>query len=513
MPLESPLASVELQTALEPCVFELSTPGHRGLALPTANTTSNIPTNLQDLLPGVTLRSTAPRLPELAQLDVVRHFIRLSQLNHAIDKGFYPLGSCTMKYNPKIADRVSNLANFAQLHPEAPAHLAQGTLAVMGQLQAYIAGLTGFDAVTLQPAAGAQGELVGMLMIKAALAAKGQGHRKQVLIPDSAHGTNPASAQMCGFEVVEIKSGPDGRVPLEAVKAACGPNTAGLMLTNPNTLGLFETEIIDIAAVVHNAGGYMYYDGANFNALVGRVPPRLMGFDVMHINTHKTFATPHGGGGPGCGPVACVAELAPFLPYPLVQHLPNGTYALEQAPRPTSIGRVKGFNGNVDMMVRALVYLMTYGVEGLAQVSGDAVLNANYIKQSLSSAYDIPYEGVCKHEFVMTPAHQKVHYPDMTTMALVKRLMDFGIHPPTVYFPLIVHEAIMIEPTETESKATLDHFIAVMRNIADTCQNAPAVIMEAPHTTPVRKINETQANRQPNLNYWLNDGAAPAITR
>jgi glycine dehydrogenase subunit 2 len=484
-------------TSLEPTSFALSTPGHQGLLL-----TEDDASTVDSLLPGIPLRQTPPRLPEMAQLDVVRHFIRLSQLNHAIDKGFYPLGSCTMKYNPKIADRLSNLPGFTQLHPETPAHLAQGTLGLMLDLQRFIASLTGFDAVTLQPAAGAQGELVGMLMIRAALLAKGQGHRTEVLIPDSAHGTNPASAQMCGFTVVELPSGPDGKVPLEAVKAACTDKTAALMLTNPNTLGLFESDIQAISQVLHQVGGYMYYDGANFNAIVGRVRPRDMGFDVMHINTHKTFATPHGGGGPGCGPVACTAELAPFLPYPLAIQRADGTFALETDPRPTSIGRVKAFHGNVDMMIRALTYLLAYGVDGLAAVSGDAVLNANYVRTQLADTYHIPYNTLCKHECVLTPQNQKTDLPDITTMTLVKRLMDFGIHPPTVYFPLVVHEAIMIEPTETESKATLDHFITVMKHIASECATDPQTVLQAPHTTVVRKLDETTANRKPDLNYY-----------
>jgi glycine dehydrogenase subunit 2 len=489
-------------TPLEPLSFQLSQPGHSGLMLPTDAEASY--RSLAELLPGVPLRAQPPVLPQMAQLDVVRHFIRLSQLNHAIDKGFYPLGSCTMKYNPKLADRLASLPGFTQLHPATPAPMAQGTLAVMGLLQQAIMALTGFSAVSLQPAAGAQGELVGMMMIRAALQAQGQAHRNQVIIPDSAHGTNPASAQMCGFEVVEVASGPDGRVSAEAVKALCGPNTAGLMLTNPNTLGLFETEIQAISACVHQAGGYMYYDGANFNAIVGRVRPVDMGFDVMHINTHKTFATPHGGGGPGCGPVACTPTLAPYLPYPLVVYdTTTGQYNLEAAPRPTRIGRVKAFNGNVDMMVRALAYLWGYGLEGMAQVSGHAVLNANYVRTQLAPHYHIPYNTVCKHECVLTPKMQQQTTPAITTMALVKRLMDFGIHPPTVYFPLVVHEAIMIEPTETESKATLDHFIAVMQAIATACETDPQQILQAPHTTPVRKLDETTANRKPNLAYTL----------
>jgi glycine dehydrogenase subunit 2 len=493
--MSSPVTALPNQTMLEPTSFEQSLPGHRGISLPDCP-------DIDGLLPAFALRQSIPRLPEMAQLDVVRHFIRLSQLNHAIDKGFYPLGSCTMKYNPKVADRVSSLTGFTHLHPETPAHLAQGTLGLMVDLQRFIAGLTGFDAVSLQPAAGAQGELVGMLMVRAALQARGQGHRNQVLIPDSAHGTNPASAQMCGFTVVELPSGPDGKVPLEAVKSACNDHTAGLMLTNPNTLGLFETDIQAIAQTVHDAGGLMYYDGANFNAVVGRVRPADMGFDVMHINTHKTFATPHGGGGPGCGPVACTAALSPYLPYPLAVQQADGTYALETDPRPASIGRVKSFHGNVDMMVRSLTYLLAYGVDGLAAVSGDAVLNANYVRIQLADTYHIPYNTLCKHEVVLTPKRQQTVQPDMTTMALVKRLMDFGIHPPTVYFPLVVHEAMMIEPTETESKATLDHFIKVMKQLAWEVEHAPDIIRQAPTTTPIRKPDETTANRKPDLNYY-----------
>lgn len=483
--------------ALEPSIFDLSRPGARGLSLPEAG----VPTDALDtLLPGVTLRRQAPRLPEVAQLDAIRHFLRLSQLNHCIDKAFYPLGSCTMKYNPKVCDYAGLLDGLSRLHPMTPAHLSQGALQIIHTLQQYLADITGFDAVSLQPAAGAQGELVGIMMIKKHLAHLGQTQRNEVIIPDSAHGTNPASAAMCGFKVIEIKSTAGGLVDVDKLKAALSERTAAVMLTNPSTVGLFERDILEITRLVHDAGGLLYYDGANLNAVMGQAKPAEMGFDVMHINTHKTFATPHGGGGPGCGPVATTQTLAPYLPTPIADF--DGERYTLNVDRPHSVGRVKAFHGNFEMMVRALTYIQAYGHEGLAQVSRDAVLNANYLKACLQEDYQLAFDQVCKHEFILTNAKQKALDPHLSTMAIVKRLMDFGYHPPTVYFPLIVPEAMMIEPTETESKETLDRFVAAMKQIAEECRTQPERVLDAPHTTPVRKVDEVGAARNPDLNYY-----------
>lgn len=485
------------KTTLEPTIFEFSHPGASGLSLPEVGVEER---SAASFLPAEFLREEAPRLPEVAQLDVVRHFLRLSQLNHCIDKAFYPLGSCTMKYNPKICDYFGMLDGMTRLHPMTPDHLSQGSLRVIHTLQQYLADITGFDMVSLQPAAGAQGELVGIMMVKAHFEQIGQTQRNEVIIPDSAHGTNPASAAMCGFKVVEIKSTPQGLVDVEKLKAVLSDKTAALMLTNPSTVGLFEKDILEITRLVHEAGGMMYYDGANLNAVMGQAKPAEMGFDVMHINTHKTFATPHGGGGPGCGPVAVTKTLAPYLPAPVAAF--DGEHYYLDYDRPLSVGKVKAFFGNFEMMARALTYIMAYGHEGLAQVSRDAVLNANYLKECLKDDYQVAFDQVCKHEFILTNAKQKVIDSHLSTMAIVKRLMDFGYHPPTVYFPLIVPEAMMIEPTETESKETLDEFVAAMKAIAEECRTNPDLVLNAPHTTPVRKVDEVTAARNPDLNYY-----------
>jgi glycine dehydrogenase subunit 2 len=482
---------------LEPTLFEQSRPGARGMSLPD----SQVPPELLDnFLPLAWLRQDPPRLPELSQLETVRHFLRLSQLNHCIDKEFYPLGSCTMKYNPKIADRVASLEAFSTLHPQTPEPLAQGALEIIYRLQQALADLTGFDAVTLQPAAGAQGELTAMLMVRKHFEVIGQMQRKQVVIPDSSHGTNPASAAMAGFDVVELRSTAEGHVDMAALRQSLCDKTAALMLTNPSTAGLFEPNILEISRLVHEAGGLMYYDGANLNAVMGYAQPARMGFDLMHINTHKTFATPHGGGGPGCGPVAVTAELAPYLPLPVVEMQGDLFHLKREAP--LSIGRMKAFYGNFEMMLRALTYILAYGSDGLKQVSEDAVLNANYLKARLQDVYQIAFESVCKHEFILTNAQQKKFHPQLSTMAIVKRLMDYGYHPPTVYFPLIVAEAMMFEPTETESLATLDRFVDAMRRIARECEETPQLVLDAPHQTPVRRVDEVLAARQLNLNYY-----------
>ncbi|HEY9745408.1 MAG TPA: aminomethyl-transferring glycine dehydrogenase subunit GcvPB [Oculatellaceae cyanobacterium] len=482
---------------LEPCIFELSRAGAQGVSLPQDE--EDAPSVAQ-WLPQEMLRDASPRLPEVSQLEAMRHFLRLSQLNHCIDKDFYPLGSCTMKYNPKVCDLYGALEGLTRQHPMTPNHLSQGSLQVMYTLQQYLADITGFDAVSLQPAAGAQGELVGMMMVKAYFESIGQSHRTEVIIPDSAHGTNPASAAMCGFKVVEIKSGKNGLIDLDKLKAALSDKTTAVMLTNPSTVGLFEKDILEVSRLVHEAGALLYYDGANLNAVMGQAKPASMGFDVMHINTHKTFATPHGGGGPGCGPVAVTKRLAPFLPVPVAEF--DGEKYFLDYERPQSIGKVKAFYGNFEMMARALLYILAYGAEGLAQVSRDAVLNANYLRACLKGDYQVAFDQICKHEFILTNAKQKAFDSHLNTMALVKRLMDYGYHPPTVYFPLIVPEAMMIEPTETESKATLDQFIAAMKAIAEECRNNPQLVLEAPHTTPVQRVDEVAAARNPDLNYF-----------
>lgn len=484
------------QALVEP-IFEQSRPGTLGLSLPPIGVKEK---PLNDWLPENLQRKAAPKLPEVAQLDIVRHFVNLSQLNHAIDKAFYPLGSCTMKYNPKVCDVYGSQEGLTQLHPMAPDHLSQGALKIIYTLQQYLADITGFSAVSMQPAAGAQGEWVGMRIIKAYFEHTNQHERIEVLIPDSAHGTNPASAAMCGFEVVEIKSGDNGLVDLEELKKHLSNKTAALMLTNPSTLGLFERDILEITQLVHDAGGLLYYDGANLNAVLGHAQPAQMGFDVMHINTHKTFATPHGGGGPGSGPVAVTEQLAPFLPKPIAAF--DGEKYYFDYDRPLSIGKVKAFWGNFEMTVRALVYILAYGGDGLKQVSADAVLNANYLKARLQDYYQVAFDQVCKHEFILTNEKQKQYDSHLSTMAIVKRLMDFGYHPPTVYFPLIVREAMMIEPTETESKETLDRFVDAMITIAKECEENPETVLNAPHTTPIQKVDEVLAARKPDLNYF-----------
>ncbi len=483
--------------ALEPSIFDQSAPGTRGVSLPPVGVDERPP---ETLIPASLLRKEAPKLPEISQLEAVRHFVRLSQLNHSIDTGFYPLGSCTMKYNPKVCDYYGMLEGFTALHPKTDEALSQGALKLMYTLQQYLADITGFDAVTLQPAAGAQGELVGMMMIKAYFEKTGQTQRTEVIIPDSAHGTNPASAAMCGFKIIEIKSGRDGLVDVAKLRELVSEKTAALMLTNPNTLGLFEKDILEITRLVHEAGGLMYYDGANLNAVMGQAKPAEMGFDVMHINTHKTFATPHGGGGPGCGPVAVNNTLAPFLPVPIVT-FDGETYRLA-FDRPDTIGKIKTFYGNFEMIARAFAYIAAYGAEGLAQVTKDAVLNANYLKDKLKDTFEVPYDQVCKHEFVMNSHRQKGYDKRLNTMAIAKRLMDFGIHPMTVYFPLIAHEAMMIEPTDTESRETLDRFVEVMKQIDRECRENPEMILDAPHTTPIKKVDEVRAARNPDLNFY-----------
>ena len=436
-------------------------------------------------------------LPEISELEVMRHYKELSDKNFCIEKGFYPLGSCTMKYNPKVNEVLSALEGFCELHPLQKDEDCQGSLKLMYNLQESLKTITGMDAVTLQPAAGAHGELCGMMIVKKYFETIGE-KRKNVIIPDSAHGTNPASAAMCGFNIVEIKSNDKGLVDIEALKSALDENTAAIMLTNPNTLGLFEEDILEISKLVHNAGALLYYDGANMNAILGHTNPKLMGFDIVHMNLHKTFSTPHGGGGPGAGPVGVVDSLKEFLPSPMIEY--NGKEYIRNFNIKHSIGKMKAFYGNFSVLVRAYAYILMTGRD-LKDVSSNAVLNANYIMNKLKKYYLLPYDRKCMHEFVLSGEWQKEQ--GVNTLGIAKRLMDSNFHPPTVYFPLIVHEAIMIEPTESETKERLDEFIDTMIGIAKEIQENPEEVLKHPLNTPVRKVDETLAARKPDLAYKL----------
>ncbi|MCP1307629.1 aminomethyl-transferring glycine dehydrogenase subunit GcvPB [Paenibacillus tyrfis] len=474
-------------------IFELSQPGRVAYSLPACDVPE---TEAAELVPSHLLRSEPAALPEVYEVDVIRHYTELSRLNFGVDNGFYPLGSCTMKYNPKINEDTARFPGFAGIHPYQPESSVQGALELLYTLQNDLATLTGMDQVTLQPAAGAHGEWTGLMMIRAYHESRGE-TRTKVIVPDSSHGTNPASATTAGFETLTIKSNEQGLVDLDALRAAVGPDTAALMLTNPSTLGLFEEHIVEIAEIVHEAGGLLYYDGANSNAIMGITRPGDMGFDVVHLNLHKTMSTPHGGGGPGAGPVGVKSKLIPFLPKPIVARREDGTFYLD-SDRPDSIGRVKAYNGNFGILVRAYTYIRTYGPEGLREVSECAVLNANYMMHRLAPYYEMPYPGVCKHEFVMSGRGLKKY--GVRTLDVAKRLLDFGYHPPTIYFPLNVEECIMIEPTETESKETLDAFIDTMIRIAKEAEEQPDLLLNAPYTTVVRRLDETLAARKPVLN-------------
>lgn len=478
-------------------IFEMSKPGRVAYSLPDCDVPESAP---EELIPAAMLRSKPAELPEVYEVDVIRHYTELSRRNFGVDNGFYPLGSCTMKYNPKINEDAARLPGFAKIHPYQPEESIQGALELMYTLQNDLAALTGMDRVTLQPAAGAHGEWTGLMMIRAYHERRGE-RRTKVIVPDSSHGTNPASATAAGFETVTIASNERGLVDLDALRQAVGPDTAALMLTNPSTLGLFEESIAEIADIVHEAGGLLYYDGANANAIMGITRPGDMGFDVVHLNLHKTMSTPHGGGGPGAGPVGVKNHLAPFLPKPIVEQRQDGTYFLN-SEGPDSIGRVKAFYGNFGILVRAYTYIRTYGPEGLRRVSECAVLNANYMMHRLAPYYEMPYPGICKHEFVMSGRGLKRH--GVRTLDVAKRLLDFGFHPPTIYFPLNVEECMMIEPTETESKETLDAFIDVMIRIAKEAEENPELLRNAPYGTPVRRLDETQAARKPVLNCSCN---------
>lgn len=478
-------------------IFELSQPGRMAYSLPECDVPEQ---ELSTLIPQRLLRSEPAALPEVYEVDVIRHYTELSRLNFGIDNGFYPLGSCTMKYNPKVNEDVARYSGFANLHPYQPESSLQGALELMYSLQQDLAGLTGMDAFSLQPAAGAHGEWCGLMMIRAYHEHRGE-HRDKVIVPDTSHGTNPASATVAGLKTITIPSNSEGLVDLDALRAVVGPDTAAFMLTNPNTLGLFETQIQEIASIVHEAGGLLYYDGANCNAIMGITRPGDMGFDVVHLNLHKTMSTPHGGGGPGAGPVGVKELLIPYLPEPRVHRTEEGTYTLQGSPdldENRSIGRVKAYYGNFGILVRAYTYIRSYGPEGLRRVSECAVLNANYMMHRLAPYFDIPYPGICKHEFVMSG--RKLKQYGIRTLDIAKRLLDYGYHPPTIYFPLLVDECMMLEPTETESKQTLDAFIDTMLQIAEEARTQPELVLNAPHTTPVTRLDETTAARKPVLN-------------
>ncbi|WP_202076661.1 aminomethyl-transferring glycine dehydrogenase subunit GcvPB [Caldalkalibacillus salinus] len=476
-------------------IFEMSKEGRIAHSLPQ----NDVPeTDVTDVIPPELLRETPAELPEVSELQLMRHYTALSTRNHGVDSGFYPLGSCTMKYNPKINEDVARYPGFSRIHPYQPEESVQGALEVLYYLQEDLKEITGMDEVTLQPAAGAQGEWSGLMMIRKYHESRGEGEqRTKVIIPDSAHGTNPASASVAGLETITVASNEKGLVDLDALREAVGADTAALMLTNPNTLGLFEEEITEIAQIVHEAGGLLYYDGANANAILGIARPGDMGFDVVHLNLHKTFTTPHGGGGPGAGPVGVKQALIPFLPKPVLRK-ENDRYTFDH-DRPESIGRVKAFYGNFGILVRAYTYIRTMGGEGLRQVSEQAVLNANYMLRKLENHYDVPFKQHCKHEFVLSGKRQKKL--GVRTLDIAKRLLDFGYHPPTIYFPLIVEECLMVEPTETETKETLDEFINVMIKIATEAEEDAEKVQDAPHTTVVGRLDEVTAARKPVLRW------------
>ena len=472
-------------------LFERSHPGRKCTVLPACD----VPTCEID--PAL-CREQAPHLPQMSENELSRHYTELAKQTYGVNDGFYPLGSCTMKYNPKVNDQIAALPGFASIHPLQPEETVQGCLEALDLAAQYLCEITGMDDMTFQPAAGAHGELTGLMLIKKYHQANGHEGRVNILVPDSAHGTNPASASMAGFHVVSIPSLPNGCVDIEALRQAADEHTAGLMLTNPNTVGLFDPNIAEITEIVHKAGGLCYYDGANLNAIMGIVRPGDTGFDVVHLNLHKTFSTPHGGGGPGSGAVGCKDFLKPFLPSPTLTHDESG-YHLHR-DNPQSIGAVKSFYGNFLVVVRALCYLLSLGKEGVPEASQNAVLNCNYMMRHLKDLYDIAFDTGCMHEFVMTLENLKKE-KGVTAMDIAKALLDNGIHPPTMYFPLIVEEALMVEPTETETRETLDHAIEVFRNIYIQAQEHPEQMHELPLHTPVRRLDEVGAARNPRLRY------------
>jgi glycine dehydrogenase subunit 2 len=485
---------------LEKTIFELSSPGRQGHPLPNCDVPEK---PVDSLLPGAQLRQQPPALPQAAEIDVMRHFVRLSTLNHHVDKGFYPLGSCTMKYNPKVNEDLARLPGFAGLHPLQSEKQMQGALRLMKELGDALCQISGFPAVTLQPVAGAHGEYTAIMMVRAYHQKKGK-LRSKILVPDSAHGTNPATTTISGYQAVQIKSNAEGLVDLEDLKAHLDGEVAGLMLTNPNTVGLFEKNILEITRMVHEVGGLVFMDGANLNALMGIARPGDFGIDAMHFNLHKTFSTPHGGGGPGGGGVACTKELEAFLPVPVIGARQSSTsskvveYHLDYN-RPDSIGKVHSFFGNFGVMIKAYIYIRMMGGAGLRQASENAIINANYIMRSLEGIYDLPFKAHCKHECVFSGL--KFRDKGVKTLDIAKRLLDYGYHAPTVYFPLIVPEAIMIEPTETESQETLDEFIAAMKKIAEEIEQTPELVKSAPNNTPIGRLDDVKAAKEPRLKY------------
>ena len=479
---------------LQPLLSELHAPGRSSFKVPHA------PADALEGVPAEHRRASAPALPEIDEPTVVHHFVRLSHLNYSVDSGIYPLGSCTMKYNPKVNEWAARLPGFASLHPLAPDELAQGSLELLWTLQQQLSEIGGLPAVSLQPAAGAHGELTGILVIRAYHRARGDDDRDEVIVPDSSHGTNPATASMAGYKTVTITSTPDGLVDIDALCEALGPRTAAVMLTNPSTLGLFEHHVVELLEAVHAAGALAYMDGANMNAVLGHFRPGQAGFDVMHFNLHKTFSTPHGGGGPGAGPIAVAEHLRPYLPEPLVVRDGEG-YRLESpGERPKAIGRVRAYQGSTGVIVRAYAYIRAHGGSGLREVSEDAVLAANYLRQRVGEAYELPVEGPCKHEFVASASAIK-EATGVRTYDIAKRLIDHGYHPPTIYFPLIVEECLLIEPTETESLETLDAFADALIEVAREAHEDPELLTTAPHDAPVRRLDETTAARKPDL-HW-----------
>lgn len=475
-------------------IFEISKPGRKAYSLPECDVPE---ISLDELLDGKYIRKNPAELPEVSELDAVRHFTQLSRRNHGVDSGFYPLGSCTMKYNPKINELVARFDGFAKIHPYQSESSVQGALELMYNLDRHLSEITGMDMFTLQPAAGSHGEMTGLMIIKSYHMSRGETKRNKIIIPDSAHGTNPASCAVAGFDIIEIKSNEQGGVDLEHLKSVMSDEVAGLMLTNPNTLGLFDENILEIADVVHKAGGLLYYDGANANAIMGIARPGDMGFDVVHLNLHKTFSTPHGGGGPGAGPVGVKKDLIPFLPSPVVCKTDDKFFL--DYDRPESIGKVRSFHSNFGIMVRAYTYILSMGAKGLREASETAVINANYIAEKLKDVYYLPFDRVCMHECVFSGKWQKEK--GVSTLDIAKRLLDFGYHPPTIYFPLIIPEALMIEPTETESKETMDEFIAILRQIAKDVIENPEIVKSAPHNTVISRLDEALAARKPVLKY------------
>ena len=475
-------------------IFEISKEGRQGYKLPPCDVES---TDISEMIPQHLLSKKDISLPEVSEVDVIRHFTLLSNKNYGVDTGFYPLGSCTMKYNPKINEDMASIPSFTGIHPYQCEKTVQGSLQLMYELSEKLSEICGMDQVSLQPAAGSHGELAGLMIIKAFHENAGDFKRKKIIVPDSAHGTNPASANVAGFEIVEIKSNEKGGVDLDSLKAVLNEEIAGLMLTNPNTLGLFDENIKEISKLVHEAGGLVYYDGANLNAIMGKARPGDMGFDVVHMNLHKTFSTPHGGGGPGSGPVGVKKELIPYLPVPIIEK--NGDNFTLNYDKPLSIGKIKSFYGNFGVLVRAYTYILSMGAEGLKKASEMAVLNANYMKSRLKDYYYLPIDKVCKHEFVLGGLQQGIS--EVTTLDIAKRLLDYGYHPPTIYFPLIVDNAIMIEPTETESLETMDAFIEAMISISKEAKENPQLLKNAPYNTNVRRLDEVRAARYPVLKY------------